>query len=93
MQMDESIQQNASQTEELSSTAQALAGQAHHLYGLVSRFTLTGDHAGGPAQPVSHAPVPPAAAPRPGRKHPAPGRAAAGAKGAAPPGEGDLEEF
>jgi hypothetical protein len=40
--MDQVVQSNASQTEELSATAQALAGQAEQLQQLVARFTLDG---------------------------------------------------
>ena len=39
-QMDQVTQSNAAQTEELSATAQALAGQARDLQGLVARFRL-----------------------------------------------------
>ena len=38
--MDSVTQQNAAQTEELSSTAQALAAQAEELQGQVAKFTL-----------------------------------------------------
>lgn len=40
-QMDQVTQNNASQTEELSSTAEALASQAHHLQEVVDQFNLT----------------------------------------------------
>jgi hypothetical protein len=39
-QMDQVVQSNAAQTEELSSTAQALTTQAEHLQGLVAQFKL-----------------------------------------------------
>ena len=46
--MDQVTQANAAQTEELTSTAQALAGQAGELQALVGRFKLgDGGHAGG----------------------------------------------
>jgi methyl-accepting chemotaxis protein len=50
-QMDQIVQQNASQTEELSSTAQTLATQAHQLQGLVSRFKLMNEQ-GAPTVPA-----------------------------------------
>jgi methyl-accepting chemotaxis protein len=59
-QMDQVMQSNAAQTEELSSTAQALAAQGKQLQALVARFTL--DDGSGAA------PVSPAAAPRPAKK-------------------------
>ena len=40
LQMDRVTQANAAQTEELSATAQSLAGQARHLQALVARFKL-----------------------------------------------------
>jgi methyl-accepting chemotaxis protein len=44
-QMDQVTQANAAQTEELSATAQALAGQARDLQALVARFRLDGNGA------------------------------------------------
>ena len=44
-QMDQVTQTNASQTEELSGTAESLAGQAHQLQELVARFRLDSDGA------------------------------------------------
>jgi methyl-accepting chemotaxis protein len=51
-QMDQVTQTNAAQTEELSSTAQALTAQAEHLQSLVARFTLaaSGPSAGAPSR-------------------------------------------
>jgi methyl-accepting chemotaxis protein len=49
-QMDQVVQQNAAQTEELSSTAHALSAQADQLEALVGRFTL-GDALPSPAPP------------------------------------------
>lgn len=46
-QMDQVVQSNTAQTEELSSTAQALASQAAQLQALVGQFTLEQDAAGG----------------------------------------------
>jgi len=46
-QMDRVTQDNAAQTEELSSTSQSLAHQATELLDLVSRFTLPDDESGG----------------------------------------------
>jgi hypothetical protein len=40
--MDQVVQANAAQTEELSSTAQALSGQAQQLQALAARFKLDG---------------------------------------------------
>jgi methyl-accepting chemotaxis protein len=40
LQMDRVTQANAAQSEELTTTAQALAAQARHLQGMVARFTL-----------------------------------------------------
>ena len=60
-QMDQVVQSNAAQTEELSSTARLLAGQAADLQGLVGRFKLGAAAASAPPTPV---PVePPAALP------------------------------
>jgi methyl-accepting chemotaxis protein-1 (serine sensor receptor) len=61
-QMDEVTQANAAQTEELSSTAEALAGQAAELQALVGRFKL-GD--GGPAGGTGPGPAIEPGAPRP----------------------------
>ena len=61
-QMDQVTQSNAAQTEELSSTAQALAGQAGELQALVGRFKL-GD--GGRAGGTSSVPASGLGAPRP----------------------------
>lgn len=41
MQMDQVVQSNAAQTEELTSTAESLAGQAKYLQSVVARFNLT----------------------------------------------------
>jgi methyl-accepting chemotaxis protein len=48
--MDQLTQSTAAQTEELSSTAQALAAQAEQLHALVARFTLDAPAAPGPAR-------------------------------------------
>ena len=67
-QMDQVTQSNAAQTEELSSTAQALAGQAAELQALVGRFKLgDGGRAGGtsPAPAIGRGAPRPSAAPRP----------------------------
>jgi len=55
--MDQITQANAAQTEELSTTAQALAHQAEQLQALVDRFRL--NQAPAPAAPAVRAPVPP----------------------------------
>jgi methyl-accepting chemotaxis protein len=57
------VQANAAHTEELTSTAQALAGQASELQALVGRFKLAGDRSPEPvgrsdAASVGSAPVP-----------------------------------
>jgi methyl-accepting chemotaxis protein len=58
-QMDQVTQDNAAQTEELSSTAHALAGQAAELLALVGRFRLPGhDGVTGAPAPVRRAPLP-----------------------------------
>jgi methyl-accepting chemotaxis protein len=65
MQLDQVTQSNAAQTEELSSTAQALAGQAGELQAMVGRFKLgDGGRAGGalPGPPVGIGAARPAAA-------------------------------
>ena len=54
--MDQITQANAAQTEELSTTAQALAHQAEQLRALVDRFRL--NQAPAPAAPAVRAPVP-----------------------------------
>lgn len=64
-QMDRVTQTNAAQTEELSSTAQALTGQAQHLQSLVARFTLGGREA---AVAPERRGTEPNRAPRAGRK-------------------------
>jgi methyl-accepting chemotaxis protein len=69
-QMDAVTQRNASQTEELSATAQALTGQAAQLRDLVAKFNL-GAGSGTAARPTGPAPVKkaagkPATKPRPG---------------------------
>jgi methyl-accepting chemotaxis protein len=63
-QMDRVTQDNAAQTEELSSTSQALAAQAQELLALVGRFRLTGEHllAAGAAELEPRAPRPARAA-------------------------------
>jgi methyl-accepting chemotaxis protein len=55
--MDQITQANAAQTEDLSTTAQALAHQAEQLRALVDRFRL--NQAPAPAAPAMRAPVPP----------------------------------
>jgi methyl-accepting chemotaxis protein len=55
--MDQITQANAAQTEEVSTTAQALAHQAEQLQALVDRFRL--NQAPAPAAPAVRAPVPP----------------------------------
>jgi methyl-accepting chemotaxis protein len=88
-QMDQVTQANAAQTEELSSTAQALSTQAQQLQRLVARFRL-GESAPGATAPVPGSagvrrpasPARPAAPPRPARHPdhaPEPALAAAGA--------------
>jgi len=82
-QMDRVTQDNAAQTEELSSTSQALAAQAHEMLALVSRFTLPAAHGAGVAavRGAVGAPAVPgiaSASPRPERRRtragdPAPG--------------------
>jgi methyl-accepting chemotaxis protein len=52
--MDEVVQQNASETADLASTAQALAHQAAELEALVGRFRLDGAGAG-PIAPATRA--------------------------------------
>jgi methyl-accepting chemotaxis protein len=47
--MDQAVHANATQTEELSSTAQALASRAHELQALVGRFTLSAPENGTPS--------------------------------------------
>ncbi len=54
--MDQVVQGNAAQTEQLTSTAAALAAQAGELQGLVGRFKLG---AGGAPQPPAHTEAPP----------------------------------
>ena len=70
LQMDQVTQQNASQTEELSATAQSLASGADQLQGLVARFRLENERNG------RHAKVSTQAAPK------APARKVAGGTGA-----------
>jgi methyl-accepting chemotaxis protein len=53
--MDQVVQANASQTEELSATAESLAGQAAQLQALVGRFRLAGAAAGHGGAPASAA--------------------------------------
>jgi methyl-accepting chemotaxis protein len=63
-QMDQAVQANASQTEELSSTAQGLAVQAAELQSLVGRFQLgarRGPATPEPARPVARSVAAPAA--------------------------------
>jgi methyl-accepting chemotaxis protein len=55
MQMDQVVQDNAAQTEQLSSTAQSLAGQAEQLQALVGRFRLASDAHSVPAAVTRHA--------------------------------------
>ena len=65
MQLDQVTQSNAAQTEELSSTAQALAGQAGELQAMIGRFKLGDDGAAGaswPVPPIGIAAARPAAA-------------------------------
>jgi methyl-accepting chemotaxis protein len=57
-QMDQVVQANAAQTEEMSSTAQALAEQAGRLQELVGRFKVAG-YGVGVARPTLSAPPPP----------------------------------
>jgi methyl-accepting chemotaxis protein len=58
--MDQITQANAAQTEELSTTAQALADQAEQLQALVDRFRLNQAPApAAPAAPAVRAPLPP----------------------------------
>lgn len=69
-QMDQVTQSNASQTEELSSTAESLSAQARYLQEVVAQFNLTKNQAGGStAQSRGPAKVPAASMPerRPGR--------------------------
>jgi methyl-accepting chemotaxis protein len=71
-QMDRVTQDNAAQTEELSSTSQALATQAREMLDLVRRFTLPDAHAHAWAAPASTGAPPPVplapAAPRSERR-------------------------
>ncbi len=73
-QMDQVVQANAAQTEEMSSTAQALAEQAGRLQELVGRFTVANGHVASvvPGRPV---PVKPPTIKRADRRAPAGGRA------------------
>jgi len=66
-QMDQVTQTNASQTEELSATAQSLAGSSEELQAMVARFRLD---SGGitPGRATAVAP-PPASKPKPGDTH------------------------
>ena len=56
-QMDHITQTNASQTEQLATTADTLASQAHYLRKVVAQFNLTNDRSATPS-PHSTAPVP-----------------------------------
>jgi len=67
--MDQVVQTNAAQTEELSSTAQSVAGQAHQLQSLVSRFKLGSELE---LEPIAESPRRRAADVRPGRRPPTP---------------------
>jgi methyl-accepting chemotaxis protein len=98
-QMDQVTQANAAQTEELSSTAQALSTQAQQLQRLVARFRL-GETAPGATAPAPGpagvrrpaSPARPAAPPRPARRPdhaPEPALAAAGPHN----GHGAHDEF
>ena len=62
-QMDQVTQSNAAQTEELTSTAQALAAQAAELQAMVGRFKLGDGQAGGtrPVPAIGHGASRPAA--------------------------------
>jgi len=65
--MDQVVQTNAAQTEELSSTAQSLAGQADRLQSLVSRFKLGSELE---LEAIAESPRRRAADVRPGRRRP-----------------------
>jgi len=57
--MDQVVQGNAAQVEELSSTAQSMAGQGQQLQAMVKRFRLQEDRLGGFRQaPAVHASAP-----------------------------------
>ncbi|HEY4302902.1 MAG TPA: methyl-accepting chemotaxis protein [Gemmatimonadaceae bacterium] len=68
IQMDQVTQQNASQTEELSGTAESLASQADQLQATVSRFQL----GGAVAPSIAHHHVAPKAAPKAALARPIP---------------------
>jgi methyl-accepting chemotaxis protein len=84
-QMDQVTQSNAAQTEELSSTAQALTAQAEQLQALVAGFKLGGAAAPAPATPPHRTAVAPKvaatslvkAAPRPAPRQAEPALAGA----------------
>jgi methyl-accepting chemotaxis protein len=92
-QMDQVVQTTAAQTEELSSTARALAAQAEELRGVVGRFRLATEPAAAPpaARSRTTGPRRPSRAvgpaPRPSRTLAA---AAVSGEGA---GDGGFEEF
>jgi methyl-accepting chemotaxis protein len=67
-QMDQVVQSNAANTQELSSTARALATQAGELQSLVGRFTLEHGHRARPAAMPAPAPADGPAPARPGRR-------------------------
>jgi uncharacterized coiled-coil protein SlyX len=69
-QMDQVVQANAAHTEELTSTAQALAGQASALQALVGRFKLAGAQSPEPVGRSYSAPVGSGSVPRPRLDHP-----------------------
>ena len=68
--MDQVTQGNAARTEELATTAEALALQARSLHELAARFKVAG---GAGLAPEPHAGPPPPAAPTRSRSRPAPG--------------------
>jgi methyl-accepting chemotaxis protein len=57
-QLDSVTQRNASQTEEMTATAQTLSEQANHLRTLLGQFKLSDHHNGGQPNPVVTKPVP-----------------------------------
>jgi hypothetical protein len=61
--MDQVVQSTAAQTEELSATAQCLAGQAGELEEVMRQFRMTANHAAAPAEPAGGSAQPPVVAP------------------------------
>lgn len=91
LQMDQVTQGNAAQTEELSSTAQALAAQAEHLRNLVGRFRLA-QKSTDQVSAESPAPMPVAAPPTVGVERRKPFSKGAAMRNA-PPSNGATDHF